>query len=418
MFAEQVESTKTTKTTNIFPTDWLAALSDLIQELPEIEFETVDALCVAVAGDVAAGLMLKRVFAWHKSKSGEFYISESKWYAQCGVSSTQVRRVKKNVFPMLGITWEVKPAQRGREGVTHYRFNPWAFLRQLAKVVNITALKLAGRLVGKQPDVQAESDGTLTIKNPIKNNNKNVDVESLLPEKVNDFSSSNDPKIDVLVKQGKLYPKVAERYKDLPLDVIEACIDAANEPRVKNKVKYLIGALNNQQSSPSPNPFPASKEGERGKVDYQALIDTPSDADAPSPPNSGEKLDKPRFQFDASHLDFAKVRGETVVAIADDIDAAAAEAWKATVIQLECQLDKATFDLHVRPVRLVDYADGEYVVQVHNSFARDMLQHRLYRNVWRILSDISGNAEVSVRFDAPEKQEIKSIREMMKGKSV
>ena len=79
-----------------------------------------------------------------------------------------------------------------------------------------------------------------------------------------------------------------------------------------------------------------------------------------------------------------------------DVSAEAA-AWKAAYGQLEVQLDRVNFNTWVRDCAFVGADDGVYVVRAANSYARDMLQHRLYRNVRRVLSDVLG-AEVELKF--------------------
>lgn len=74
------------------------------------------------------------------------------------------------------------------------------------------------------------------------------------------------------------------------------------------------------------------------------------------------------------------------------------DAWSAAFHQLEMQLDRASFDTWVRGATLLVYEDGVFVIGVRNTYARDMLQHRLYRNVRRVLSDVYGQA-VELRFE-------------------
>lgn len=74
------------------------------------------------------------------------------------------------------------------------------------------------------------------------------------------------------------------------------------------------------------------------------------------------------------------------------------DAWSAAFHQLEMQLDRASFDTWVRGATLLLYEDGTFVIGVRNTYARDMLQHRLYRNVRRVLSDVCGQA-VELRFE-------------------
>lgn len=79
------------------------------------------------------------------------------------------------------------------------------------------------------------------------------------------------------------------------------------------------------------------------------------------------------------------------------------DAWNAAFHQLEMQLDRASFETWLRGAALLDVEslDGEtatFVIGVRNSYARDMLQHRLYRNVRRVLSDVYGKS-VELRFE-------------------
>ncbi len=89
------------------------------------------------------------------------------------------------------------------------------------------------------------------------------------------------------------------------------------------------------------------------------------------------------------------------------------EAWNATYNQLELQLDRASFDTWLRQAFLLRVDNGVYIIGVHNSYAQDMLQYRLYRNVRRVLSDVLGEI-TELRFEvskekpvteAPEKAE-------------
>ncbi|MEO1289799.1 MAG: DnaA/Hda family protein, partial [Chloroflexota bacterium] len=79
------------------------------------------------------------------------------------------------------------------------------------------------------------------------------------------------------------------------------------------------------------------------------------------------------------------------------------DAWNATFNQLELQLDRASFDTWLRHAVLLGVEDGVFVVGVHNSYAQDMLQHRLYRNVRRVLSDVLGEV-TELRFEVMREQ--------------
>ncbi len=81
------------------------------------------------------------------------------------------------------------------------------------------------------------------------------------------------------------------------------------------------------------------------------------------------------------------------------------EAWKTALNQLEIQLDRGNFDTWLRDTIFLgcDRAEGRggastFTIGVRNSFARDNLQHRLYRSVRRVLRDVFGT-EVELRFE-------------------
>jgi chromosomal replication initiator protein len=70
----------------------------------------------------------------------------------------------------------------------------------------------------------------------------------------------------------------------------------------------------------------------------------------------------------------------------------AQEAWNKAYSQLEIQLDRASFDTWLRAASFLRYEDGVFLIGVPNSYARDMLQHRLYRDIRRVLSSVLGHA--------------------------
>jgi chromosomal replication initiator protein len=76
----------------------------------------------------------------------------------------------------------------------------------------------------------------------------------------------------------------------------------------------------------------------------------------------------------------------------------ARDAWDIAFSQLELQLDRASFDTWLRDAAFLAFEDDVFTIGVRNSFARDMLQHRLYRNICQVLSDVYG-APIELRFE-------------------
>lgn len=75
-------------------------------------------------------------------------------------------------------------------------------------------------------------------------------------------------------------------------------------------------------------------------------------------------------------------------------------AWEIAHNQLEIQFDRASFDTWLKNISFREYKPEErlFVLGVVNSYALDMLQHRLYRNVRNTLSDAFGQ-EIEIQFE-------------------
>ena len=76
---------------------------------------------------------------------------------------------------------------------------------------------------------------------------------------------------------------------------------------------------------------------------------------------------------------------------------------KAAWHQLELQLDKMSWETFMYNCEFSDVKAGVYIVEVYGSHAQAMLQHRLYRNIRRVLSDIIGE-ETELEFRIKESE--------------
>lgn len=68
----------------------------------------------------------------------------------------------------------------------------------------------------------------------------------------------------------------------------------------------------------------------------------------------------------------------------------ARDAWRVAHAQLEIQLDRANFDTWVRDAAFVRAEGDRWTIRAAHSMARDQLQHRLYKDIRRVLSDVVG----------------------------
>lgn len=78
-------------------------------------------------------------------------------------------------------------------------------------------------------------------------------------------------------------------------------------------------------------------------------------------------------------------------------------AWQIARVQLELQLDHGSFDTWLRDVTLsgFDPATNTVTFSAQNPIAAEMLQYRLYRNVWRVLADVTGCESIALQFNPP-----------------
>jgi len=82
-----------------------------------------------------------------------------------------------------------------------------------------------------------------------------------------------------------------------------------------------------------------------------------------------------------------------------------AEQWSTTYSLLEIQLDRGSFETFFRNnVTLTAVEGAVWQFKVSNVFVRDMLQHRLYRETRRVLSDVIGcdREAIELRFEVTE----------------
>ncbi len=75
----------------------------------------------------------------------------------------------------------------------------------------------------------------------------------------------------------------------------------------------------------------------------------------------------------------------------------AVRGWEAAVGQLKLEMPQAAFETWVRPVELVTYADGVFVLGAPTIYARDWLESRITSTLARLLTGIM-NQSCAVKF--------------------
>jgi|GEM_PF-6765225 len=77
--------------------------------------------------------------------------------------------------------------------------------------------------------------------------------------------------------------------------------------------------------------------------------------------------------------------------------------WESAGYQLELQLNKDHYGLWVKPLKFLGADADGYVFMARTAYGRDMAQHRLYRNIYQVLTDVSGKASPFRVIAAPER---------------
>ena len=363
----------------------ITALYNLIKATDDAPVTTVTALCVRVAGDAAGGVMLETILKWHGKMGDDFYISNREWREQTGFSDAVINRVKRQVFAKCGVMCHVRFNKKAYANVTHYRVLFSTLARRISQALETAWFATTKRLRALLTNVSQESTETISINTTKKTSIKNDDNDSPLSEEKADSSSSTEnPVYSLLVKHG-VNAKVAKKYQHLNIGKVE---DAVRQSlNAENVPACIVWRL--KQETPPPNPLP--KALERGnQADDTVSIDHAAfkffNVDVPKAPEVNDKQ-------------LATVVGKNT----------AADVWKLMMSQMELQAENIFHDLERCTV--VGYESGEYVVWTRFEATRTYLQHRAYRNIWRLLTDISGE-DVAVRFVLPDE-----ISEVDKGDS-
>lgn len=346
-------------------------LKKLIRIAGHPAYKTVEALAVGVAGDLATGTMLYRLLRWmphSKRRDGSVYKSAADWRREAGLTEAQVKRAKKRLIG-CGVKFGIRKAN----GVpkTHYQLDPDVFLHQASALLElppefIFAIVLPEPSGEGNPMDQAESANSLTHESNNESNNHihaaaADDQDAIFANESLDTFQDGSVHRSVegqrlLKNVGVHYPMYEQLARQHDLPTIRAAIALARQNADKNPPGFIVDAL--QQGWVAASPSPTS---------------------APPPPPPAEEETEPDAFVPEDITEEAPA-----LPVTPTVEDAA---WRAAYQQLELQLDRASFDTFLRKARLIAVEGQHYTVEVHTTYAQTMLQHRLYRNVQRILSD-------------------------------
>jgi hypothetical protein len=159
-------------------------LHQLVVDLHLEETQTLDALLAQMTGDYAASRMLARILYWRDKAikfGGWVWKSWRDWYAECGLSQGQIKRVHRDgILERFGMARSLMKANGAP--TTHYLLDEDAFVSKLADFLQMAFDEVKLRLS------MIANGETSTLKKKKRSGKK----ESVYSDYVNDFSDITD----------------------------------------------------------------------------------------------------------------------------------------------------------------------------------------------------------------------------------
>ncbi|HEX7766055.1 MAG TPA: hypothetical protein VF443_05040 [Nitrospira sp.] len=359
------------------PREWLPRLRTLLDAHPQNDLASTEALCCRMVGDFTAGIVLHRLLYWvpRGSRSdAAIWKSDREWYAELNLSYAQMQRVRARLAPVVR-SW----IERAQGAPTyHYQLRVDALVRGIATVLNCSSVDVKLSLLEKvENGLSAES------KNDFRQSRKSL----------TDQHQNTDERLKIYHPYLKrfvgftpeLSAKLADQYTRLGESNVRECLKRCDASNGK-AWQYVLRALENV-STPPHAPIPLY---DSPPADDLIITDEMRQAWA----SSDEGRDW------SARLEVARNPKSTAPAIRDKW----MEDWCRAYSQLEIQLDRGSFDTWLRGAKFLKYEDGIYHIGAANTYARDMLQHRLYRDIRRVLGDIAGT-QVELCFEVHKSEE-------------
>ena len=350
-------------------------------------------------GDHKAAILLSQILFWSertKDPNGWFYKSYADWQAEIGLSEAQVRRIVKGdprvksaqiTLRDLGVETVLKKVKHTGAPTIHYRINQERLLATLDSFMKqgdpAQCSESIPNIVGNEPPTLSGM------------NSEQCEVSSFDPETSTKDQSAEDQlhpppthhpdedsDLTLFFPFESRFGLLKDTFKTTLREEL-ARLGASRVGEVLDRCAtrgrswaYVLKALANEQGTNEP-----VDHSNRWADVARNMLESAQDAwQAPQ----------------AAPLPISE-RVQTFWGGFVKPDSTVQDAWDVTFHQIEMQFDRASFDTWARNAVLVDF-DPEahtFIVVAHNSYAREMLQQRLYRTVRRILSDIYGqHAEV------------------------
>lgn len=422
-----------------------------LQQVEAILYECVGHVENVVVGDKVKAVthsqrrnardMLKVLLGWFPYSSAQdqsVYKSSTHFDEEIRLSPSEVKSGKR-VLLASGIisAYQLSGTKRARDRSTRYVLNPHVLLNRVAEVVGLTVAELHKIILSLSkpmhraymPNATAQNDRCNGAIDPVQpshmpddsselssgfssgladgqTDNQGDDADDEVPDNSLSKKSGEIVEVSEAEKVLREFPgfdwKLAGECRDLNAEFVRWVVDQVKAQKNFDQLRNPSGIIYRRLMG----------AGSTARAEFEAAKAKPVDDkwdnwrdyfDTGEPSNNGGQFSLTPNTDDKSPLDPPVTQGE------DERSVAWVEGeaqWQAAFWQLEHQLDRATFETWLRCAEFVDRDGACYTISVHNQHAQDMLQHRLYRNVKRVLSDVVGET-CEVKFvvrDAPQRE--------------
>jgi len=345
-------------------------LNNLVRNQPHPSIKGVDALLFELTGSLSVGRMFQNIIRWtkHSVLDGWVWKTASDWWRELRLSRNQRDMVHKaRALEAVGIERQRRQVA-GLGTPIHYRF-VWAkFLQALSHFFAVSVEQILSWMSGT---------GSSAPKNQKSENRDARKAEFGTDEMQNNKTHNPDQQDNVVVKESSPIPGIKLATAQVLIqkfgqERVQQVIAYAERKKANNIGGFIRKALEENWEIPlvKIEKESSAKEKDFTSGKYADFVNQ----DPPQPSRFGT-VPAATLRYENPELPNSKTAQET---------------WAIVYNQLELQLDRASFDTWLRPARFLGMNKGIFVVQVHNRYAQDMLQGRLYRNIRRIVGDIAG----------------------------
>lgn len=175
-------------------------------------------------------------------------------------------------------------------------------------------------------------------------------------------------------------PVLVRLVSEYGLARVEACIEwAGRQTWASNPVGLAVSKIRDGGFEPNDE----KAEAEADETGQSVIV--------------ADEWDEEAFRRWEARLERERLASEKLASLRVD-DAG----WRMAYTQLKLQMDSQTFGAWLSELVLVGVEGKIYTMLAKNAATRDMCQHRLYRNIQRLLADTTGNPDVEIVFTVAE----------------